>query len=448
MVKSYLSASYYVTKSVSKLTTAFLALWLILSCHSVHVLSQTQSNNSIRKNFKFTGGQWFNGKKFTRQTFYSVDGILTKKKPNGEVETIDLSNGFVVPPFAETHNHNLAGGIYFNREFNEKMIRRYLADGVFYVKIPGNPRANASVLRSELVNHPDSVDTMFANGVLTSKDGHPIGMTLASFKQVKADAPSVAELEGKVLFIIENETDLLTKWKQIMAGKPDFIKVILRYSENFAKRRETSNLFGYNGLDPQLLPFIVKQSHANGLRVSAHIDSAADFHAAVYAGVDEITHLPGATFEQGTNEADYLITPEDAKRAAKQGIFVVTTANLAPLFAKAEALVKVQSVQRKNLQLLKQNGVRLAVGSDNFMDTSLKEIMYLKSLNVFDNTELLKMWSVTGAQAIFPNRKIGQLREGYEASFLVLNGNPLENFENVKNIRLRCKQGYLINMTQ
>lgn len=435
-------------KNLSKLTTIFLVLWFFLSFHSIHVLSQTQSDNSSRKTYKFINGQWFDGKSFQPRTFYSVDGILTKKKPHGDIETIDLADGFVVPPFAEAHNHNLGSAIYLKREYIQQLIQRYLAAGVFYVKIPGNPADNAAILRREFVNRPDSVDVTFANGVLTSRDGHPIGMTLDSFKQAGIAVPSVAELEGKVFFIIESEADLRAKWEQIMAGKPDFIKTILRHSENFAKRREAPNLFGYNGLDPQLLPRIVKQAHANGLRVSTHIDSAADFAVAVRAGVDEINHLPGAIFEQGTNEADYLIAPDDAKRAAKQGIIVVTTTNIAPLFAKGEALAKIQSTQRKNLQLLKQSGVRLAVGSDNYMDTSVEEAMYLKSLNVFDNAELLKMWSVTAAQTIFAHRKIGHLREGYEASFIVLRGNPLENFERVRDIQLRFKQGFRINAAQ
>jgi hypothetical protein len=35
---------------------------------------------------------------------------------------------------------------------------------------------------------------------------------------------------------------------------------------------------------------------------------------------------------------------------------------------------------------------------------------------------------------IFTRRKIGELREGYEASFLVLKGNPIEGFANVRSI--------------
>lgn len=435
-------------RNVYRLTVSFSILCLVLSLQSIHVFSQTQSNNSSRKNYEFVNGRWFDGKGFRPQTFYSAGGVLTGKRPRGDVETIDLADGFVVPPFAEAHNHNLGSAVYLNLEFTRRMIQRYLAAGVFYVKIPANPSDNAAILRRELVNRPDSVDVTFANGVLTSRDGHPIGMTLDSFRQAGAAVPSLTELEGKGFFIIESESDLLARWGQIMAGKPDFIKTILVHSESFAGRRENPKLFGYNGLDPRLLPRIVRQAHAAGLRVSTHVNSAADFAAAVRAGVDEINHLPGIRFEQGTDEADYLITPEVAKRAARQGTVVVTTTNIATLFAKGEALAKVQDAQRKNLRLLKRHGVPLAVGSDDYTATSVEEAMYLKSLNVFDNAELLRMWSVTAAQTIFPRRKIGYLREGYEASFIVLRGNPLENFEHVKDIRLRFKQGFLVNAAQ
>jgi hypothetical protein len=432
-------------KNITKSRFFFSGLWLILSFQPIYIFSQAQTNISNHKVYKFVNGQWYDGKKFVRRTFYSVDGYLTERAPHTAAETLDLSNGFVVPPFAEAHNHNLGSAVYLKREFIEQMIQRYLAAGIFYVKIPANPADNAAVLRRDFINRPDSVDVTFANGVLTSRDGHPIGMTVDSFKQAGVAVPGLGELEGTGFFLIENETDLLAKWQQIIAGKPDFIKTILVHSQNFAQRRETASLFGFNGLNPQLMPRIVKQAHEAGLRVSTHINSAADFAVAVRAGVDEINHLPGITFDQGTDEADYLIVPEDAKRAAKQGIIVVTTANLAQLFAKGEALAKVQSAQRKNLLLLKQHRVRLAVGSDNYMSTSVEEAMYLKSLNVFENAELLQMWSVTAPQTIFPQRKIGHLREGYEASFLVMNGNPLENFESVKGIRLRFKQGLLIN---
>jgi imidazolonepropionase-like amidohydrolase len=70
----------------------------------------------------------------------------------------------------------------------------------------------------------------------------------------------------------------------------------------------------------------------------------------------------------------------------------------------------------------------------------------LDQLQVFSKGELLRMWCDTTARAIFPGRKIGALRDGYEASFLVLNGNPLNDFNAVRNIERRFKQGEFIEL--
>ena len=71
----------------------------------------------------------------------------------------------------------------------------------------------------------------------------------------------------------------------------------------------------------------------------------------------------------------------------------------------------------------------------------LAEIDFLKDTDVFSNLELLKMWSETTPKTIFPKRKIGALKDGYEANFLVLEGNPIQDFGNVKRIKMRVKQG-------
>ena len=83
----------------------------------------------------------------------------------------------------------------------------------------------------------------------------------------------------------------------------------------------------------------------------------------------------------------------------------------------------------------------LAVGSDNPADSSVLEADHLQSLGVLDDLTVLKMWTEATPKAIFPNRRIGSLREGYEASFLALEGSPLENWQNVRRIKVRFKQG-------
>jgi imidazolonepropionase-like amidohydrolase len=88
--------------------------------------------------------------------------------------------------------------------------------------------------------------------------------------------------------------------------------------------------------------------------------------------------------------------------------------------------------------------VTLAIGSDDATDTSVKEVEFLQSLGVVDNLALLRMWSYTTPRSIFPGRQIGALDEGFEASFVALDGDPVKAFGNVRRIKFRFKQGVLL----
>ena len=60
--------------------------------------------------------------------------------------------------------------------------------------------------------------------------------------------------------------------------------------------------------------------------------------------------------------------------------------------------------------------------------------------------ELLKMWRETTAETIIPKRKIGHLKDGYEASFLVLRADPIADFANTQKIEMRVKQGEILSL--
>ncbi len=56
------------------------------------------------------------------------------------------------------------------------------------------------------------------------------------------------------------------------------------------------------------------------------------------------------------------------------------------------------------------------------------------------------MWCENSAMTTFPNRKIGLLKEGYEASFLVMDSNPLIDIRDInKKIILKVKQGMILD---
>jgi len=111
----------------------------------------------------------------------------------------------------------------------------------------------------------------------------------------------------------------------ILSGKPDFIKVFLEHSEEFAGHKSTSNPKAHSGLNPNLLPMVVRKAHGDGLHVSTHVETAEDFRRAVGAGVDEITHVPGWWTPTPEDAASAWLTEEDADRAASTRVVVVTT---------------------------------------------------------------------------------------------------------------------------
>jgi len=391
------------------------------------------------RTYKFVNGRWFDGSAFKRRTFYASGGVLLTKAPKTIDEVVDLHDGYVVPPFGDAHNHYIAGPHDIDKILNE-----YLKDGIFYAKNPASIHRD-TLLIADKINRPDSVDVVFANAGITASGGHPVRLYEKDLAKVKKPGPD-GTFENLGYIILDNEADLQKKWPMILADHPDFIKTHLLYSEEFEKRRDDPAYYGDRGLDPKLLPSIVARAHQAHLRVSCHIETAVDFRNALAAGIDEINHMPGY-YPDLKHPEWFPITADDAALAARKGVVVVTTTYVAVAEMKdPDELRRAREIQAANLRLLHDAGVKIAIGPDVYGATSLPEAMSLRDLKVFDNLTLLKMWTETTPWTIFPTRKLGQLRDGYEASFLVLGSNPIDDFEKVRDIRMRFKQGAFLSL--
>jgi imidazolonepropionase-like amidohydrolase len=263
---------------------------------------------------------------------------------------------------------------------------------------------------------------------------------------------TAADGDGGFLWLIDSLPDLERKWPRILAGHPDFIKVILVHSEEYQRRRLDTAYFNWKGLDPALVPEVVRRAHAARLRVSAHVETASDFHNALVGGVDEINHTPGFRGDEHARIPDarmFIIDPADARLAAQRHVVVVTTLGGATYYDAhgADSLERrrFDSLHVRNLNTLRAARVQLALGSDTYRDDSVGEARYLATLGVFDNLSLVRLWSEATPRAIFPSRRVGCLEDGCEASLLALGGDPSLDFNKVFDIRLRVKDGVLLS---
>jgi hypothetical protein len=374
---------------------------VLLFCVFVTVSSAQLSTANTEPTIEFTDGNWFNGGSFEQKTGYSVGGQLTFRRPAHVDQTVDLHAGFVVPPFAEAHNHNVEG-------LNDiaALIRTYLRHGIFYVKNPNNLSRDRDALAPRL-NRPDSIDVSFSNGAFTAPDGHPVEIPE---RVIRAGKWTIADAEGGFYYTVSSGPDLEKKWPLLLSTHPDFVKTCLLYSDEYARRRDDPKFHAWKGLDPALLPAIVKKAHAAGLRVSTHIENAADFHNAPVAGVDEINHMPGFRYASDIEKhpvSEFEITEADARRAAKQGTFVVTT--LAGSVSKLDpAQRRVQDhLNARNLTMLLRHHVHLALGSDSYRSDTVPEALYIDSLQVMPTLQLLKSGAVQRSRRYFQAAKSG-----------------------------------------
>ncbi|MEW5917383.1 MAG: amidohydrolase family protein [Gemmatimonadota bacterium] len=402
--------------------------------------------------YAFVNGNWLTRAGFTPRTFYSINGVLRSTAPARIDSTIDLAGAFVVPPFADAHTHNLDGprGI-------DAVIDTYLREGTFYVQVLTNRRSNADQVRGRF-NRPCTLDVLYANGGITGTRSHPFlayeprSLGLFQFHQWRARAADIWQSrlgEKDVYWFVDSLADIAAKWPDILAGRPDLMKIfLLDASETAAPPPADSTLQSGHGLKPSLVPELVRRAHTAGLRVAAHVETAKDFEVAVDAGVDLFAHVPGYGMALDADPARFAISDATARKAGSRGVVVVPTVSWIWLVQgsadSATVVARRRDVVRRNLETLMRHGVRIVAGSDRFGLTSSVEHAAQRQLGLWDNRALLDMWTSATAQSMFPRRRIGQLADGYEASFLAMRANPLTDSTAFGTITTRVKQGCVI----
>ncbi|MFX1682023.1 amidohydrolase family protein [Mitsuaria sp. CC2] len=377
--------------------------------------------------------RWFDGEKLQSGTLYVEDGRFVQKRPRKVNRLMELRGQTLVAPLADAHNHNLqsAWGL-------DKFGQDYLRDGVFYAAMLCADPAAVEPIRAR-ISQMETPDVLFATACITSSDGQPLAMLQSGTPPMAMD-----QIVDKAVLIMDTAEQVGQKWPLISGRHSDLIKVIMSYHDR-PELRHVPDQRGRLGVTPEVVAEVVRRAHAEERRVVVHIESAADFAAAVRAGADFIAELPGYFPQHGEEPETHLIPPDVAALAAEKKIGIVTATVATRLFQPApELLARIEAVQKQNLERLKTAGARLLVGSDLFTGNALSEVHHLDQLGVLDKTALLRLATVETPKALFPQRKLGCFQPGCEASFLVLIGNPLEDLDALDKPILRIKQGRVL----
>lgn len=412
----------------------FLIASLLLTCS----FSQAQTppppqqpyQASAPLSWELKNARWFDGQKIQKGNLYVENGVFTAKKPPKVNRKMDMRGQVLINPLAEAHNHNLQTAWGWG-QFADK----YIDEGVFYAAmLCGDPASVADV--KPLTASPAAPDVSFVTACITSSDGYPLAAVLP-------EPTAEAAAAQQQIVLVDSPEQARQQWPAIKARGGQWLRLVLAHSERPELRQLTEH-FGRLGLTPDTASELTRLAHADGRRVVAHVETAADFDAALAAGVDVIAHLPGYANMLDEAPEHFAITEVAAARAARQRTAVITTTAATALFKLDGApLAALRDVQRANLARLQAAGVPLLVGSDVFIGTARAELHALDELGV-DRATLLRLATQDTPRALFPGRKLGCFEPGCEASFLVLGGDPIADLAQVDMPMLRVKQGRLL----
>ena len=373
------------------------------------------------------------GKGFEKRDLATRDGrFIDPRQAGSAARVVSLNHRYVVPAYANAHTH-MTGP-------TDTASRQFIDAGVFYA---WNPNSNAIPLKGKaFFARLDTYDVAIAQGGITVRGGHPVKLFADMFR-----GRTVESLVGDVFHYGETPSEIDAALNKLVEQRADFVKAYLLFSEVHARRSGRDQVSVPRGLDPALAGYVVSAAKKRGLKVVFHTETLADLRAVMGIGALAVMHMPGygPTFSDKTPEK-WALTDADAKRIAKSGLMIVTTAGLMKGFdgtLKRGAIeAKQRSLQAENLRRLARHGAVVLIGTDNSSQI-FTEAEHLASLGALRPIELLQIVLGTGRH-LFPRRRIGCFATGCEADFLVLREDPLSNITALRTIELRIKAGYIV----
>jgi hypothetical protein len=386
--------------------------------------------------YELRNGYFFNGQDFDQKTWYVSGGMLTTKKPAVVDSVIDLENHWVIPAMGDLFSISVADNTLAMDQLNT-----YQSEGVQYLLIAGNTPEGREQVSQMAAANKKLPDMVFTNGTLTARGGYPVLDQEARAAKVyqqedlqkrRDELLGARTMLGKGYWLFDTPADISSSWKKLQDQKPGALLVQLRQSGTAGSR----------GLSPAMAKAVAKQAKKSKLRVFYQIETLDDLRLALSLKPGGIIGLPGASWMgKGSSEA-FQLSDADIAALAKRQVPVV------PQFAQIQGvegveMASIKAFQAQTLKRLMDKGVQVCMGSGDPQRTFRNELNYWFQLGGLDSGKMLKVLCEHTPRAIYPDRKVGRIADGFEANLIVLTDNPLSNILKVRASSFKMKNGRL-----
>lgn len=400
-----------------------------------------------------------------------IQEISKTIQPPKDALVIDGDGKWLIPGLVDAHIHLFqSGGLYTRpdalnlteykpyeeerewlRQNAPDLLKRYLKAGITTVLDVGGPMYNYKI-RDDF-NKPTEFPNVFLTGPLIS-----------------TYQPKAFDITDPPIIKANNSKEAVQIVNDQLPARPDFIKIwYIASSEEEAKQNF------------DLVKATVEESHKNGLKVAIHATQLYTAKLAVKAGGDILVHSVDDPVDKEfitllkKNKTIYIPTlivgkkyfevfgqhntfsKEDFALAnpmtlgTLQDVFHYTDNALVKQYKaisdqRMESILADQAVNRENLKKLQEAGVVIATGTDAGNIGTLHASSYYEELDEMktaglSNAEILKASTYNGAVALDKEKLYGSIEPGKMADLVLLNSNPLDNLDALKQISHVIKGG-------
>ncbi len=376
-----------------------------------------------------------------------ISNITDDKNKIEGLKVIDLGGKYILPGLINLHVHLPGSGMPKDtKKQNKKTVRMLMNHAITKYIVY---RLCASYAKVELMSGVTTIRTVGGLDDIDSRirDNGAKGKLKAPRVLASNMAVSVKDghMAGLLAYEAKDPEDGRRYVREIAKTNPDLIKLMITGGVLDAKKEGEP---GVLRMSPEIVNACCDEAHKLGFKVAAHVESPLGVTVALEGGVDTIEH--GANigeheielFKQNGSAHVLTISP-----TIPLCMFDLSVSGGTPLH-KANGTIVFKGMLDCAKKCL-DNGIPVGLGTDTACPfvthyDMWRELRYFQKYLGVSNEYAIHTATQINARIAGIDSETGSIEVGKSADFLVVENNPLENLEALRNPKMVVLRGNVI----